>query len=82
LKVAVSVLHSNKNDGTLLENFPATAANHAVSWCLIDAYHFLGSLDFINITDALASLGYVRADASVKANHQHFRYVRALASSF
>jgi hypothetical protein len=80
LKAAASVLHSNKNDGTLLENFPATAANHVVSWCLIDAHRFLRSLDFINFTDARGSPEHRRAGASMKVNHQHFRCVRALVS--
>jgi hypothetical protein len=77
LKIARSVLLANKNDMRLTANFPTMAADHTARCCDNCALRFLGSRDFINITDG-GGVGPRRAQSLLATSkHQHFRQLRA-----
>jgi hypothetical protein len=77
LKIADCVLLANKNDKRLTANFPTMAADRAALRCDMRSLRFLGSRDFINITDCGDARPRLAKAATTTSNHQRFRPLRA-----
>jgi hypothetical protein len=77
LKIAGSVLLTNKNDKRMTANFPTMAADRALRRSPIRNLGFLGSRDFINVIDDRGADPRLARTASAKSKHQRFRPLRA-----